>query len=384
MKILFALNHPAHFHLFKNSAKELLKNGHNVLFVYKQKDILEILLKDFDFKSIKLTEKAHTGRSKFSMIKNRLNELIVQDINLLKIVRKFLPDLMAGTDISITHIGRIYRIPTLVFNEDDFEINRLFCYSSYPFASQIISPLVCNVGNFQHKKVPYEGYQKLAYLHPKRFVPDKSIVEHALHLDKPYYLIRLVSFTAGHDFERKHGGLTEPLLHQLIDKFSSHGNVYISSEIPVKKEYEKFLLRINPLDIHHFLFFADVFIADSQSMIVESAILGTPSIRFNSFVGQISVLEELEHKYHLTFGCNNKKPELLLAKIDELLIQKNLKYIFRERQKLMLQDKIDLTAFIVWLIENYPESAEIMKEDMRYQDRFRGENIQFSIMEERK
>lgn len=47
MKILIALNHPAHFHLFKKPANEFIKSGHNVLFVYKQKDILERLFKRF-------------------------------------------------------------------------------------------------------------------------------------------------------------------------------------------------------------------------------------------------------------------------------------------------------------------------------------------------
>ena len=37
-------------------------------------------------------------------------------------------------------------------------------------------------------------------------------------------------------------------------------------------------------------------------MAVEAAMLGTPSLRFNDFAGKIGVLEELEHKYELTFA----------------------------------------------------------------------------------
>ena len=36
----------------------------------------------------------------------------------------------------------------------------------------------------------------------------------------------------------------------------------------------------------------------------------------------------------------------------------------------MLKEKIDVTAFMVWFIENYPESAKIMKENPDYQLRF--------------
>jgi len=37
----------------------------------------------------------------------------------------------------------------------------------------------------------------------------------------------------------------------------------------------------------------------------------------------------------------------------------------------MLSEKIDVTAFMVWFVENYPESAKIMKENPGYQYRFK-------------
>jgi hypothetical protein len=37
----------------------------------------------------------------------------------------------------------------------------------------------------------------------------------------------------------------------------------------------------------------------------------------------------------------------------------------------MLSKQIDVTAFLVWFIENYPESAQIMKKDPDYQLRFK-------------
>ena len=36
----------------------------------------------------------------------------------------------------------------------------------------------------------------------------------------------------------------------------------------------------------------------------------------------------------------------------------------------MLSEKIDVTAFMVWFVENYPESVEIMKKNPDYQLRF--------------
>jgi hypothetical protein len=37
----------------------------------------------------------------------------------------------------------------------------------------------------------------------------------------------------------------------------------------------------------------------------------------------------------------------------------------------MLTDKIDVTAFMVWFIENYPESARIVERNPAYQFRFK-------------
>ena len=37
----------------------------------------------------------------------------------------------------------------------------------------------------------------------------------------------------------------------------------------------------------------------------------------------------------------------------------------------MLQDKIDLTAFLVWFMENYPASLEQMRKDPDYELSFK-------------
>lgn len=37
----------------------------------------------------------------------------------------------------------------------------------------------------------------------------------------------------------------------------------------------------------------------------------------------------------------------------------------------MFPPKIDVTAFMVWFVENYPQSAKIMKENPNFQNRFK-------------
>src|SRR5690606_13332766 len=116
---------------------------------------------------------------------------------------------------------------------------------------------------------------------------------------------------------------------------------------------------------------ASLYIGDSQTMAAEAAVLGTPSIRFNDFVGKLGYLEELEHKYGLTYGIKTSEPEKLLAKIDELLSFPHIKDEWAKRRDKMLSEKIDVTAFMVWFIENYPASVKVMRENPGYQYKFK-------------
>ena len=73
--------------------------------------------------------------------------------------------------------------------------------------------------------------------------------------------------------------------------------------------------------------------------------LGVPSIRFSDFVGRISVLEELEHKYQLTVGIPADEPRSLLEAIDRLVSEEYSKVLWAERRARMLSEKVDVAAF---------------------------------------
>lgn len=371
MKIIAALNHPAHYHLFKNIVLRLKQNNHRVFYVIKNKDILETLLTKEKVKYHKIQDAKQRKNSRLSVLSHSLREIIIQDFNLFSYVKTKKPDLMVGTDTAITHIGKLLRIPTFVFNEDDYSINKLFCSFSYPYASYIVSPKICDVGRYREKKISYSGYQKLTYLHPSYFNPDKNIITSFHSRSEPYFLIRLVSFRAVHDVEIKHSGISKEVLFKLIDILSKKGRVFITTEAKFPKELEELRLKIDPTKIHHAMYYASLFISDSQSMTMEAAILGTPSVRFNSFAGKISVLEELEHQYGLTYGIHNKDPLSLYSRINELISNKDVGVEFEKRKQKMLAEKIDVASFFVWLIEKYPQSVKIMKENPDFQLRFR-------------
>jgi hypothetical protein len=112
-------------------------------------------------------------------------------------------------------------------------------------------------------------------------------------------------------------------------------------------------------------------IGDSQTMTSEAAVLGTPALKCNTFAGKLSVPNELENKYRLCYSYLPEQSDDFFAQIKELLNDANTKPVFAKRKEIMLADKIDVTAFYVWFIENYPESAEIMKYNPDYQYKFK-------------
>jgi predicted glycosyltransferase len=361
-KYLFYFGHPAQYLFFKPIIKNLRQDQHGVMLVAKTKDVLTNLL-EYDHENFVNILPEGRKPTKFFI----LFALLKRDFRLLRMALRDKPDLFIGSDPSLAHVAFLLRKPSLTTLEDDYEVIKKLADITYPFSSCIVTPDVCQVGKWDGKKIGYQGYMKLSYLHPSIFTPNRDKVPFAA----PYVLLRLASLQAHHDFGVS--GLTVKLIQRLIVLITAQGRkVVISSEAKITDPFiSQYMIKIRPSDIHHYLAYADLFISDSQSMSVEAAMLGTPSIRFSDFTGKISVLEQLEHLYHLTFGVPTSKQDLLLTKTMELLTQKDLKLEFQARKKAMLKDKINVSRFFTWFIENWPESDKIMKENPDYQLRFK-------------
>ena len=357
------MGHPAHFHLFNNITNNLKSSGHDVKILIKKKDILEELLisKKWYYQNI-LSE----GRkdSKIGIFWGVLK----RDFRLYKVCREYKPDILIGTSVENSHMTKLLKIPSINVNEDDANIVPYYAKFSYPWASVILNPESCNSGKWNNKAIKYNSFQELAYLHPNHFNPCYDIVAKYITSNKPYFIIRFAKLKAHHDVGIK--GIDEKIAQKLIELLKPYGNIYITSERELKPEFKPYRITINPLDMHHVMAYAQIYIGDSQTMAAEAGVLGTPFIRFNDFVGRIGYLKELEEKYRLGYGVKPSKPENLYQKLNELLRMKDRQKVFQKRRKIMLKDKIDFAKFLTWFIENYPYSAKIMKSNPEYQYNF--------------
>ena len=145
-------------------------------------------------------------------------------------------------------------------------------------------------------------------------------------------------------------GINTEIAQRLIDILAPHGTIYITSERPLEPQFEQYRIRINPLDMHHVMAFASLYIGDSQTMAAEAGVLGVPFVRFNDFVGRIGYLRELEDTYHLGFGVHASPLSPFsvgqkLPKIDQQLLleenQKNNKKIEESSDTCSISNNLD-------------------------------------------
>lgn len=361
MNILIDIAHPAHVHLVRYTYHELKNRGHKVYLTVKDIPSAIALLQKFNIPFI------HLGIKKDSKIGKALLQLNYNLKVFWLVVSKKI-DIGFGTSITYPHISRITRMKSIVLDDDDDDVEPLFVKYGHPFSNVVLSP-ACTRRSTK-KLISYSGYHELAYLHPKRFHPDASVLsEIGLTSGDVFFILRFNAFKAHHDVGIK--GLSIDNKRKLIQYLETKGKVFITTERNIDEEFKKYQLLLSPEKVHSLIFFAKLLIGDSQTMTSEAAVLGTPSLRCNSFVGKISYLEEEEHKYNLTFGFLPSNFDEMFQKLKELINTPNLKEIWYERRMKMLEDKIDVTSFFVWFIENYPESSKIMKADPESQFQFK-------------
>ena len=365
MKILIHLAHPAQYHMFKHLIRNLSQKGHEIKITINTKDILENLIQADGLQY----ENILPNRRKRNNKVTALLTLLKKDLKIFKIQLKGDYDIMVGTETALSHIGWLFHKPVFIMDEDDVSVVPEAAKLSFPFATHIVSPNTCDLGKWTKKKISYSGYQKTCYLHPLYFTPNDTIVQKALGKLERYFLIRVSDLSAYHD--TGNNGFTVEIIRKIIKIIIPHGRVLLSTERKLPDDLNKYLFKTDVTLMHHFLFYADFLIADSQSMCVEAAVLGTPSIRFSDFVGKIGVLEELEHSYGLTYGVKTSDICKLYNKINELLTTVNLKILWQEKRAKMLAEKIDVTSFWTWLIDSYPKSVLTFKNNPNIQNNFK-------------
>lgn len=346
MNILVDINHPAHVHLYKHTIRQLREDGHTVTVTVKEIPAAKRLLdlEQIDYLSL-------TGK-KYDSIAGKVLMQLMYNLFLWRMARKLKIDIALGTSVTIAHVSLFCRMKSIFLDDDDDKVEPLVVNFVHPFCNTVLSPIAVQGHRKTSKALFYKGTHELAYLHPNRFTPDKAALASAgLSGNEPYFILRFNAFKAHHD-THVHGLTLEQKL-QLITLLTRFGRVLITTERQAEPELEQYRLPVSPDKAHDLLAFATLFIGDSQTMTAEAAVLGTPALRCNTLVGEISYLADLEQNFGLAFGYKPEQFDEMLLKIEELLSQPDLKKNWQQKREYFLSQRIDTTAFLVNFVETY-------------------------------
>lgn len=339
MNILIDINHPAHVHLFKNAIQIWQDKGYKVLIVPRDKDVTMDLVKYFGFTF-------NPGTYRRPGLINLFKELFQKTAILFKVSKEFRPGIVISAGSApAAWAARLYGVPHLAFIDNEHAREQYVLFA--PFTKAIFTSTSYRK-NLGRKQVRYNGFHELAYLHPNWFQPDQGVLkEVGLREGDSLFIVRFVSWQASHDIG--HHGFTLQGKLKLVQKLEKLGKVVITVEGSIPDELKPYILKISPFKIHDLLYFSSLYIGEGATMASEAAMLGVPSIYVNTITA--GTLEEQEHRYGLLHQITDEDAAISLAL--RLAGNSNICQDYKERARHMLEEKIDVTQWIVDVVENY-------------------------------
>lgn len=356
MKIVVDINHPGHVHYFKHFIWEMRKRGHEVLITTSEKDITFRLLERYNL------EYENVGTYGTSLLQ-KLIKIPIIDIQYYLLMRTIKPDLYIGFgSIRAAHTSFLLGKPCINFEDTEHSTEQIRLY--LPFVDVVCTPS-CYSQDLGKKQIRFDGYMELASLHPNRFTPNPTVLDEiGLSEGDRFIIVRFVSWGASHDVGQH--GIRDKV--GLVKALEQYGRVIITSEGELPLELQPYQIRVSPEKLHDLLYYATLYVGEGATTASECAVLGTHAIYVNTL--RLGYIAEEAEKYDLVsdFSTRPCTDETVLAEVKRLLGNHNLWEDGKRKVKLLLQDKIDVTAFMVWFIENYPGSVDKMKTNPELQN----------------
>lgn len=275
MRVLFFTNTPAHVHLFRNVVTALQSHGHEVLVLAREDECSTALLEWYD-QPFELYGRVDAGKTWLG------TQLPGHFRRIFRAARRFDPDLILGIGPYAAFAGVVTRAPTVLVLDSEPTLDHVL---PRPFVRAILTPAAFT-RHLGEKHYVFDGFKECAYLHPDVYRPQADVrAELGLDDDERFALVRLNSFVGHHDIGKR--GFGRDHRRELIETLASDATVLVSDE-GGKIDFSSLPAEpysLHPALIHDALSEAELLVADTQTMVTEAALLGTPAVRSNSFVG---------------------------------------------------------------------------------------------------
>jgi hypothetical protein len=358
MKIFIDIGHPAHVHYFRHFTGLMQAKGHSVYMTARDKEVTFSLLDHYKLPYVS------RGKGKKGFV-GKLLYIFQADLFLLRKALKVKPDvfLSFGSPYA-AHTAWLMRKPHIAFDDTD---NNVFEHLMYvAFTKAILTPAVY-AKDYGKKHQRFNGFMELCSLHPNRFKPNPE-PESVSGTTGRYIILRFVSWEASHDMGLT--GLSMEDKYALVRELSKHAEIIISSESPLPEDLKAYGYSVHPAKMHDLLAGAELLVSESLTMSAESAFLGTPTLCIST--AQAGTLDE---EVKLGLIELYRTSEGVLKRAVEIVSNRHYKHDFRIKSSAIVNTLIDVTAFMVWFVENYPESAVVLKKNPEYQLKFKQQAV---------
>ena len=340
MRFLIETHHPAHVHFWKYPVGELLQQGHDVLLIGRDRDVMRRLLARYDWiPHIIPTRSSRNNR--FPIF-----EFVRRQVAVATQLRKFRPDVFCSLMGSYAQTAGLAGIRNVIFTDSEFQhFNHRI---AHPFATEIHTPY-CFYKDLGRKQVRYKGIHELAFLHPARFSPNPAILGNYRSLDPGrYVLVRLSAWNTMHD--RHHQSAGEALAGFIEQAGRDHEIVLSAEENQVPDSLRQHVRAIAPEDFHQILAHAAFVLSEGASTAAEAACLGVPTVYVNPTEPR-GYLQMLEADYGLVRGFRDAAEGIGEATrwIGRLKAEESDR--LREARERMLGDHLDVTEHVVRVLE---------------------------------
>lgn len=332
MRLLLEAHHPAHIHFFKYAIKEWVSRGDQVLLLGRDRDVMRKLLQAYTW----IPNEVVSGVGK----NNRFpwQELLRRQAIVARKIASFRPDVMLSLMGSYAQAAGLLRVPNIVFTDSEFQhFNHRI---AHPFATRIYTP-ECFWKDLGPKQRRYKGYHELAFLHPKRFQPDASVL-HPLGLSpREYLVVRVSAWDTLHDVGQVGFGAA---FDEFMEMALSRYRVLVVPEGgKLDARWEQHRVQVPPHRFHDVLAHARFVISEGASTAAEAACLGVPSIYVNST--SRGYLDDMQQRYGLV--SNHSDSRSALRSVRQWLERPPTIESSQRARAQLLGEHIDVTGYVV-------------------------------------
>jgi hypothetical protein len=362
MRVLVTIQHGENVHLFKHAIRELQAAGHEVAVFAREKEVNRALLSAYGIDHTLLCG-APDGFLDLAAVQIRY------ELRLLRSARSFDPDVvLTSHGIAGPHAATLLGATSLNFVDTEAHIaaqHRLFV----PFSDVLYTPESLR-SEFGDHQVRYPGLHEFAYLHPARFDPDPAVLtRRGVDPDAPFFVVRLNAWDAHHDVGKS--GLTAGGVRDLVEDLTAHGDVYVSHEggtLPADLAAQR--VPVDPHEVHHLMYYADLFVGDVSTMTVESAALGAPTVRVSPFATErdMGKFRLLEDEYGLLYSFHTDRADQAFAAARSLAADPGAPAEFAARRDRLVEDVVDLTDYMLERLAAHDPATAARSGDPREPD----------------